>query len=105
MNKIRTDKHYYTSFLAFQKWIIAKDAKDNSVCESTDKQIWWSLGPDIWNHLAFWNMGNVMVTSLIFFFPSKKDNDFPVGAHNVANVWRKWQNEKRMHYSASLSHC
>lgn len=63
MNEVKSGKHYSSSFLAFQKWIIAND---NSACESTDKQIQWSPRADILNHLAFWNIGNEIETCLIF---------------------------------------
>lgn len=50
MNKVKSGKHYSTSILAFQTWIIAKD---NSACESTDEWIQWSSRAGILNHLAF----------------------------------------------------
>lgn len=59
--------------------------------ESTDKQTQWSPRANIWNHLAFWSIGNKVVTCLIFF-SYKNDNVSPVGVHTVANVWRKWHN-------------
>lgn len=68
MNKVKSGKHYSTSILAFQTWIIAKD---NSACENTDERIQWSPKACILNHLAFWNIGNEMVTCLIFFLIRK----------------------------------